>query len=66
MPHNSTHTPNSNVGLGRFDESSKDPNYIEKWLKNGDEVKMEIEGLGSITNKITEMNSNHSLLKLKK
>ena len=47
-------------------EKALDPNYIEKWLKNGDEVKMEIEGLGSITNKITEMNSNHSLLKLKK
>ncbi len=43
-----------------------DPNYMERWLKDGDEVKMEIEGLGSITNKMTQINSNHSLLKIKK
>ena len=43
-----------------------DPNYMERWLKDGDEVKMEIEGLGSITNKMTQISSNHSLLKIKK
>ena len=43
-----------------------DPNYIERWLKDGDQVKMEIEGLGSITNKMTQISSNHSLLKIKK
>ena len=43
-----------------------DPNCMERWLKDGDEVKMEIEGLGSITNKMTQISSNHSLLKIKK
>ena len=38
MPHNSTHTPNSNVGLGRFDKSWKDPDYIENQKKRIAEV----------------------------
>lgn len=42
------------------------PNYKEKWLKEGDEIEMTIEGLGKITNKIIRIDSNHSLLKLKK
>ena len=44
----------------------KNANYIEKWLQDGDEIKMNIEGLGSITNKIIKSNNNHSILKLKK
>ncbi|MAO34239.1 MAG: fumarylacetoacetate hydrolase [Flavobacteriales bacterium] len=44
----------------------KKPNYIEKWLNDGDEIKMKIEGLGSITNKIIKSKNNHSILKLKK
>ena len=44
----------------------KKPNYVEKWLNDGDEIKMKIEGLGSITNKIIKSKNNHSILKLKK
>ena len=40
--------------------------YKEQWLKEGDEIEMEIEGLGKITNKIVRADTNHSLLKLKK
>ena len=42
------------------------PNYKEQWLKAGDETEMQIEGLGKITNKLIKMDTNHSLLKLKK
>ncbi len=42
------------------------PNHIEQWLKEGDEIKMEIEGLGSIKNKIIKSNANHSIIKKKK
>ena len=44
----------------------KNANYIEKWLKDGDEIKMNVERLGSITNKIIKSKNNHSILKLKK
>jgi len=40
--------------------------YKEMWLKDGDVIEMQIQGLGKITNKITKIDSNHSLLKLKK
>jgi fumarylacetoacetate (FAA) hydrolase len=43
-----------------------DPDYKEQWLKAGDEIEMQIEELGKITNKIVKSDSNHSLLKLKK
>ena len=43
-----------------------DPNYEEIWIKEGDEIKLEIEMLGSITNRIIKIDTNHSLLKLKK
>ena len=39
------------------------PNYKEKWLKEGDVVKMEVEGLGAISNKIIKSNSKHSIIK---
>jgi fumarylacetoacetate (FAA) hydrolase len=42
------------------------PNYKEQWIKEGDKIEMEIEGLGKITNRIVKSDSNHSLLKLKK
>ena len=42
------------------------PNYKEKWLQEGDKIEMQIERLGKISNTITKVNSNHSLLKLKK
>jgi len=40
--------------------------YKEQWIKEGDKIEMQIEGLGKITNKIVKSDSNHSLLKLKK
>ena len=43
-----------------------DPDYKEQWLKAGHEIEMQIEGLGKITNKLIKMDTNHSLLKLKK
>lgn len=43
-----------------------DSEYKERWLENGDIIEMEIDGLGKITNKIIQDNSNHSILKLKK
>jgi len=43
-----------------------DPDYKEQWLKEDDEIEMQIEGLGKITNKIKKSDSSHSLLKLKK
>ena len=43
-----------------------DPNYKQRWLKEGDEIEMQIEGLGKISNKIKKIDSSHSLLKLKK
>jgi fumarylacetoacetate (FAA) hydrolase len=47
-------------------EKRKNPDYIERWIQENDEIEMQIEGLGKITNKIINSNSNHSLLKLKK
>ena len=44
----------------------RNPDYTERWLEEGDEIKMKIEGLGSITNKIIKSKNNHSILKLKK
>ncbi len=43
-----------------------DSDYKDKWLKEGDEIEMQIEGLGKITNRISKIDSYHSLLKLKK
>lgn len=42
------------------------PEYQERWIQENDEVEMQIEGLGKITNKIVKVNSDHSILKLKK
>tara|TARA_B100000902_G_scaffold399848_1_gene472983 strand:- start:3665 stop:4642 length:978 start_codon:yes stop_codon:yes gene_type:complete len=42
------------------------PEYIEKWINAGDEIKMQVDILGEITNEISKTNSNHSILKLKK
>ena len=42
------------------------PNYKEQWLKHEDEIIMEIDLLGKITNKIKRIDTTHSLLKLKK
>ena len=47
-------------------EKIKNPNYCERWLKEGDTVEMQIDGLGKITNKLVKSKSAHSILKLKK
>ena len=40
--------------------------YIERWIEEGDQIEMQIEGLGKISNKIVKSENNHSILKLKK
>ncbi len=59
------------VGTGCFLELNgtgklNDPNYEEQWLKEGDEVEMEIEGLGKLKNTIAKDESDFSILALKK
>jgi len=59
------------VGTGCFLELNgtgklNDPDYPEQWLKDGDVVEMEIDGLGILTNKIVAEETDWSLLKLKK
>ncbi|MBL7733393.1 MAG: fumarylacetoacetate hydrolase family protein [Chitinophagaceae bacterium] len=59
------------VGTGCFLELNgtgklNDPNYPEQWLQPGDEVEMEIDGLGMLKNTIVAEESDWSILKLKK
>jgi len=59
------------VGTGCFLELNgtgklNDPDYKEQWLQDGDEVVMEIDGLGVLKNTIVAEESDFSLLKLKK
>lgn len=59
------------VGTGCFLELNgtgklNDPNYQEQWLREGDTVEMEIDGLGVLTNTIEAEDSAHSILQLKK
>jgi fumarylacetoacetate (FAA) hydrolase len=59
------------VGTGCFLELNgtgllNDKNYKPQWLQDGDVVEMEITGLGKLTNTIKKVDSNFSLLKLKK
>jgi fumarylacetoacetate (FAA) hydrolase len=59
------------VGTGCFLELNgtgklNDPKFEEQWLKEGDVVEMEIDGLGTLTNRIVAEDSDHSLLRLKK
>ncbi|HMR90772.1 MAG TPA: fumarylacetoacetate hydrolase family protein [Chitinophagaceae bacterium] len=59
------------VGTGCFLELNgtgklNDPNYQEQWLQAGDEVEMEVEGLGRLANTIIAEDSSFSLLGLKK
>ena len=49
-------------GTGRLNN----PEHKDRWIIDGDEIEMQIEGLGKITNKIVKTNSDHSILKLKK
>jgi fumarylacetoacetate (FAA) hydrolase len=43
-----------------------DPNFNEQWLQPGDVVKMEIDGLGNLNNKMVAEESDASLFALKK
>ena len=59
------------VGTGCFLELNgtgklNDAEYEEQWLQEGDEVEMEIEGLGKLTNTIIKDESDFSILALKK
>lgn len=59
------------VGTGCFLELNgtgllNDPEYQSQWLQPGDIVEMEITGLGRLTNTILKVNTDWSILKLKK
>jgi fumarylacetoacetate (FAA) hydrolase len=59
------------VGTGCFLELNgtgklNDPNYTEQWLKEGDEIEMEIEGLGILKNNIVKDEDDLSILAKKK
>jgi len=59
------------VGTGCFLELNgtgklNDQNYEEQWLKEGDEVEMEIDGLGILTNVIVREEDDFSILSKKK
>lgn len=59
------------VGTGCFLELNgtgllNDPNYKPQWLQDGDEVEMEITGLGRLINIIKKADSDFSILALKK
>tara|TARA_B110000196_G_scaffold309316_1_gene310838 strand:- start:602 stop:1573 length:972 start_codon:yes stop_codon:yes gene_type:complete len=40
----------------------KNPNFKERWLKEGDVIEMKVDGLGKISNKIIANNSNYSII----
>lgn len=59
------------VGTGCFLELNgtgklNDPNYPVQWLQDGDVVEMTIDGLGCLTNTIRRIDSDFSILELKK
>ncbi len=59
------------VGTGCFLELNgtgllNDPNYQVQWLQPGDVVEMEITGLGRLSNTIRKVDTDWSILKLKK
>ncbi len=59
------------VGTGCFLELNgtgklNDPNYQVQWLKDGDVVEMTIDGLGCLSNTIRKVDTDYSILKLKK
>jgi len=59
------------VGTGCFLELNgtgklNDPDYTEQWLTEGDEIEMEIEGIGILKNTIVKDEDDFSILKRKK
>lgn len=49
-------------GTGKFN----DPSYQEQWLKEGDEIELEIDGLGILANKMVSEGEEFSILERKK
>lgn len=59
------------VGTGCFLELNgtgrlNNPAYQERWLKEGDEIELEVDGIGILANTIVKEESDFSLLALKK
>ena len=59
------------VGTGCFLELNgtgllNDPNYKVQWLQDEDELVLEIEGLGRLVNTIRAIDTDYSILALKK
>ena len=59
------------VGTGCFLELNgtgllNDPNYKPQWLQPGDHVEMEVTGLGALNNTISKVDTDFSILGLKK
>jgi fumarylacetoacetate (FAA) hydrolase len=59
------------VGTGCFLELNgtgklNDPDHVEQWLHEGDEIEMEVEGLGILKNTIVKEDTSFSILDLKK
>lgn len=59
------------VGTGCFLELNgtgllNNPDYQTQWLQPGDQIEMEITGLGTLTNIIKKVNTDFSILELKK
>ena len=59
------------VGTGCFLELNgtgklNDPNYVAQWLQPNDEVRMQIDGLGTLINTIHAESADWSILSLKK
>ena len=51
-----------NTGTGKLN----DPNYTEQWINAGDEVELEIEGLGVLSNRVVAEETDWSILGRKK
>ncbi len=49
-------------GTGKFN----DPSFQEQWLKEGDEIELEIDGLGILANKMVSEGEEFSILERKK
>ena len=59
------------VGTGCFLELNGtglrlDKNYKPQWLEDGDTVVMEVEGLGRLANTIRKVDTDYSILSMKK
>jgi fumarylacetoacetate (FAA) hydrolase len=59
------------VGTGCFLELNgtaklKDPNFKEQWLQPGDVVEMQVDGLGTLINKMVKVKDDYSLIERKK